>query len=235
MEFSLSNGDHGAHANQNSLANIPIPASSGYHLYTNGYSPYPANQPQGTPAGNLSTIAPVEEAQYPRPAQGEEMIDPNSRGREPPRSPPSVPPNYYLYSQEVAAPQSSEFLAIPTPPSPSYKALGKRRASSIEPPTISTDYQHVTPETSLTHEGPDSPVPPYHASTIDRPRQKGRPKSKSIVRPPKVPALRTRVMPSRQRRGTTAYGIGSNPIDAMIIEAQQRAGRHSILLYCSLV
>ncbi|KAG8775210.1 hypothetical protein FRC12_001607 [Ceratobasidium sp. 428] len=30
-------------------------------------------------------------------------------------------------------------------------------------------------------------------------------------------------MPSRLRRGTTAYGIGSNPTDAMIIEAQQRA------------
>ncbi|KDN44834.1 hypothetical protein RSAG8_05307, partial [Rhizoctonia solani AG-8 WAC10335] len=33
-------------------------------------------------------------------------------------------------------------------------------------------------------------------------------------------------MPSRQRRGATAHGIGSNPIDAVIIEAQQRAAEY---------
>ncbi|CEL56039.1 hypothetical protein RSOLAG1IB_07492 [Rhizoctonia solani AG-1 IB] len=30
-------------------------------------------------------------------------------------------------------------------------------------------------------------------------------------------------MPSRQRRGATAHGVGSNPVDSMIIEARQRA------------
>ncbi|KAG9126778.1 hypothetical protein FRC07_002014 [Ceratobasidium sp. 392] len=133
-------------------------------------------------------------------------------------------PTYPLYSQEPIQPnqatQHPRFPHAPTPPSPSFKALGKRRASSIDPPHLSSEYSHDTPEPV------NDPAPPYAAPTpvSSAPDHTARQqKSKSKPKPTKAPVTRTRVMPSRLRRGTTAYGIGSNPIDAMIIEAQQRA------------
>ncbi|KAG8742613.1 hypothetical protein FRC10_001211 [Ceratobasidium sp. 414] len=133
----------------------------------------------------------------------------------------SPPPTYPLYSQEPLHPnqptQHPRFPLAPTPPSPSFKALGKRRASLIDPPHISSEYDHDTPEPT------NVPAPPYTAPTpaSSAPDHTARQKSKSKPKQTKAPVTRTRVMPSRLRRGTTAYGIGSNPIDAMIIEAQQ--------------
>lgn len=171
---------------------------------------------------HLSTIMPTVDGQRPQTLPGEEQLVVTEQQREP-YSPHSAPPSYPLYSQKVVSPtQNAQFRTVPPPPSPSYKALGKRRASSIETPV---DYHHDTPDTTLIHERPDSPAPPYTAARSSRHPQKGK-QSKTVVRPPKAaPAPRTRIMPSRQRRGTT-YGIGSNPIDAMIIEAQQRAAEY---------
>ncbi|QRV94884.1 something about silencing, SAS, complex subunit 4 [Ceratobasidium sp. AG-Ba] len=131
-------------------------------------------------------------------------------------------PAYSLYSQEPVQPtqpaQSPRFTQAPTPPSPSFKALGKRRASSIDPPNTSSEYLQNTIEPN------HAPAPPYTAPTpaSSAPDHASRPKPKPKPKTTKAPVTRTRVMPSRVRRGTT-YGIGSNPIDAMIIEAQQRA------------
>ncbi|CAE6417294.1 unnamed protein product [Rhizoctonia solani] len=202
---------------------------SDYHSYMNGYSPYPTNTHQAIYAGSnghLPVAGPANDVQHLRPSRGEGLDYHHDSDHS--FSPQSAPPNYLQYTPETAsASQNIEISAAP-PPSPSYKALGKRRASAVDPPAITIDYQHGTPDSSFANGGRASATPPYVESTAPRNnRQKGRPKasSRTVPRAPKEPALR-RVMPSRQRRGATAHGVGSNPIDTMIIEARQRAAEY---------
>ncbi|CAE7219529.1 unnamed protein product [Rhizoctonia solani] len=167
----------------------------------------------GTPTGDIR-----------RPSKGEGGLDHPTDDHS--FSPQTAPPKYPTTPQgTVRSSENVEFSVVP--PSPSYKALGKRRASAIDPPIITFDYQHNTPDSSLLNGDRTSPAPPYAAPTARNARQKTRQKtnSKATTRPPKEPALR-RIMPSRQRRGATAYGIGSNPVDTTIIEAQQRAAEY---------
>ncbi|CAE6536004.1 unnamed protein product [Rhizoctonia solani] len=202
---------------------------SEYHSPMNGYPPYPVDPRQAmhsSPNSRPSVVAPIGDVQHIRPSRGGGGLNFHP-GNDHPVSPQSAPPGYPTHPQEIAPPsQNIEFSVVP--PSPSYKALGKRRAPATDPPTVAVNYLHDTPDSSLPNGGRTSPAPPYTASTARNNRQKGRQKasSRSVARPPKEPALRTRIMPSRQRRGATAHGVGSNPIDAMIIEAQQRAAEH---------
>ncbi|KEP54219.1 something about silencing, SAS, complex subunit 4 [Rhizoctonia solani 123E] len=197
----------------------------------NGYTPYSAELDQtmhASPDSRPSVVTPTGVVQPSRSSRGEGGLD-YHQGSDHSFSPQAAPPKYPAHLQETApASENVEFSVVP--PSPSYKALGKRRASAIDHPTVTVDYQHNTPDSSILNGARTSPAPPYTSSTprnARNTRQKARPKanSKSVARPPKEPALR-RIMPSRQRRGATAHGIGSNPIDAMIIEAQQRAAEH---------
>lgn len=219
----LPNGGHDPRTYHSPLANTLPPPPQAYHSQTNGYPPYYSSDPR-TPTSDgghqPQPVAPTSrEEQHLQHPTAEERADVENR-REGIHLPNPLVPNYPLYSQEPNQPsQPPHLLSVPTPPSPSYKALGKRRASPIEPPHIIVDYHHEGRET-----------PPYPALAVDRTRQKSKPKPKTVARPTKAPVTRTRVMPSRQRRGTTAYGIGSNPVDAMIIEAQQRAGTNSFYL-----
>ncbi|KAH7338833.1 hypothetical protein B0J17DRAFT_628223 [Rhizoctonia solani] len=178
------------------------------HLSPNGHPPVV------TPAGDVQHLRSGRE-------DGMEYL----QGSDHSFSPQSAPPKY----PQATSPRSQniEFSAVP-PPSPSYKALGKRRAPAVDPPTITVDYQHDTPDSSFVNGERNSPAPPYIMSATRNNRQKSRPKanSRTVARLPKEPALGRRIMPSRQRRGATAHGIGSNPIDAMIIEAQQRAAEY---------
>ncbi|KAJ1302646.1 hypothetical protein OPQ81_002963 [Rhizoctonia solani] len=200
------------------------------HSYTNGYPPYSAGPYQTMLAeshNRSSVLAPAHDAQHPRSSRGEEGLD-YHQGSNHSFSSQAASPKYPAGSQEAEPTfKNLEFSTAP-PPSPSYKALGKRPASAIDPPTIAIDYQHDTPDSSFLDGEQTSPAPPYSTSAARHSRPKPRPKanSRSVARPPKEPALRTRIMPSRQRRGATAYGIGSNPVDAMIIEAQQRAAEY---------
>ncbi|KAG9098364.1 hypothetical protein FRC06_006483 [Ceratobasidium sp. 370] len=220
---SLSNGGHDPRAYHSSLLVNTLPSSGQtYSSCINGYPPnYTSDvrMPLSDGSHRLLGMAPgTGEEQRSR----HSATNPDSQASRSFDS--SPPPTYPLYSQEPVQPNQPaplpRFPLAPTPPSPSFKALGKRRASSIDPPHISSEYAHDAPEPA------NSPGPPYTAPTPassvpdHTTRQKSKPKPKQT----KAPVTRTRVMPSRLRRGTTAYGIGSNPIDAMIIEAQQRAG-----------
>ncbi|KAF8600901.1 hypothetical protein BDV93DRAFT_257619 [Ceratobasidium sp. AG-I] len=212
----LPNGGHDPRTYHTPLVNPLHPLPQAYHSQPNGYPPYYTSDPRTTALDGghpPPLVAPTtrEEHHFQHPT-AEERANAENR-REGIHLPNPLAPNYPLYSQEPnQPPQPPHLLTVPSPPSPSYKALGKRRASSIEPPHIIVDYHHEAGE-----------APPYPGLAADRTRQKSKSKPKAVARPTKAPVTRTRVMPSRQRRGTTAYGIGSNPIDAMVIEAQQRA------------
>ncbi|CAE6466364.1 unnamed protein product [Rhizoctonia solani] len=203
---------------------------SEFHSYMNGYSSYSSDTHQAIHAnsnGHPSVVGPANDIQHSRQSRRGEGSD-YHQGSDHSFSPQSAPPNYLLYTPEAAPTSQNIDISVAPPPSPSYKALGKRRASAVDPPAIAVDYQHDVPDSSFANGGRASPAPPYTASTPPRNnRQKGRPKtsSRTVTRAPKEPALR-RVMPSRQRRGATAHGVGSNPIDSMIIEARQRAAEY---------
>ncbi|KAF8753722.1 PEHE protein [Rhizoctonia solani] len=176
----------------------------------NGYSPYPTNTHQAIYAGSnghLPVAGPANDVQHLRPSRGEGLDYHHDSDHS--FSPQSAPPNYLQYTPETAsASQNIEISAAP-PPSPSYKALGKRRASAVDP----LPSQLTTNMALLTLRLPMGVGPTKGSSKAS---------SRTVPRAPKEPALR-RVMPSRQRRGATAHGVGSNPIDTMIIEARQRA------------
>ncbi|KAG8711543.1 hypothetical protein FRC08_015763 [Ceratobasidium sp. 394] len=218
---SLSNGGHDPRAYQSPLLVNTLPSSG--QTYSSRMNGYPSSY-------NSDVRMPLSDGSHrllgAAPGMGEEQRSRHSAANTDSQTYRSLdlspPPTYPLYSQEPVQPsqltQHHRFPLAPTPPSPSYKALGKRRASSIDPPHISSEYAHDTPEPA------NVPAPPYTAPTpaSSAPDHTTRQKSKPKPKQTKAPVTRTRVMPSRLRRGTTAYGIGSNPIDAMIIEAQQR-------------